>query len=124
MAAVLIAPEFWWFEAASASDLVIKDNVITGCRRPAIEVIAPGGNNQALPAGAHRDIRIVGNSVLDSVWPNIHVTSTAGLVLNGNHLSPQDPANFVPPLESRWNWRGGTPAAVITELCQPWTAAP
>ena len=77
MAAVLVAPEFWWFEAASASDVVIKDNVITGCRRPAIEVIAPGGNNQPLPSGAHRDLRITGNTFTQSVWPNIHVTSTA-----------------------------------------------
>ncbi|MEA3213532.1 MAG: hypothetical protein QOE70_6589 [Chthoniobacter sp.] len=117
MAAVLIAPEFWWFEAASASDVVIKDNVITGCRRPAIEVIAQGGNNHPLPSGAHRDLRITGNTITQSVWPNIRVTSTAGLVVSGNQLTAPDPEDFVPPLESLWNWGKGQPSAVITELC-------
>ena len=117
MAAVLIAPEFWWFEAASASDVAIKDNIIIGCRRPAIEVIAQGGNNQPLPSGAHRGIRILGNTFTQSVWPNIHVSSTAGLIMGDNILTPNDPATFVPPLESRWNWRSGQPSAVVTELC-------
>ena len=31
MAAVLVAPEFWWLEAASSSDVEIRDNVIVGC---------------------------------------------------------------------------------------------
>ncbi len=57
MAAVLVAPEFWWFESASSSDLVIRDNKIVGCRRPAIEVIAPGGNGKPLPSGAHHGRR-------------------------------------------------------------------
>ena len=30
-----------------------------------------------------------------------------------------DPANFVPPLESRWNWGGRQPAAIVTEFCEP-----
>jgi hypothetical protein len=114
---VLVAPEFWWFEAASSSDVVIKDNIIIGCRRPAIEVIAPGGNGQPLPSGAHRDLRITGNTFTQSVWPNIHVTSTAGLLLSNNHLTPTDPANFVPPLESRWKWSSGQPSAIVTEFC-------
>lgn len=31
MAAVLVSPEFWWMEAGTSSDLVIKDNFIEGC---------------------------------------------------------------------------------------------
>ncbi|MEP6669638.1 MAG: right-handed parallel beta-helix repeat-containing protein [Chthoniobacter sp.] len=119
MAAVLVAPEFWWSEAASASDVTIKDNIIIGCRRPAIEVTAKGGNGQPLPSGAHRDLRITGNTFTQSVWPNIHVASTSGLLISDNHPTPNDPANFVPPLESRWNWQNGRPSAIVTEFCEP-----
>jgi hypothetical protein len=124
MAAVLIAPEFWWFEAASSSDVVIKDNVIVGCRRPAIEVLAQGGNNRPLPSGAHHDLQISGNTITESVWPNIHVSSTAGLTLSDNHLTPTDPQNFIPPLESHWNWRDGQPSAVVLENCELPAPAP
>lgn len=118
MAAMLIAPEFWWFEAASSSDLVIKDNIIDGCRRPSIEVIALDGNGRPLPSGAHRDIRITGNRIAHSEWPNIRVTSTNKLVISGNQLTTTDPEKFVPPLVHPWNWGSMKPQPMITELCE------
>jgi hypothetical protein len=118
MAAVLIAPEFWWFEAASSSDVTVQDNVITGCRRPAIEIIAPGGDGKPLACGAHRDLRILKNTITDSVWPNIRATSTAGLVLSGNRLTSSDYENIVPPQPFRWDWRGAKPSAVSMESCE------
>ncbi len=118
MAAILVAPEFWWFEAASSSDLTIKDNVIDGCRRPAIEIIAQGGNNKPLPCGAHRDIRITGNTLTHCPWPNIRVTSTADLIVKDNHLTPSDPEALVPPLESRWNWGKDQPSAMSILECE------
>jgi len=118
MAAILIAPEFWWFEAASSSDLNVQDNIITGCRRPAIEIIAPGGDGRPLACGAHRDLRIFNNTITDSVWPNIRATSTAGLVLKGNHLTPSDPQDLIPPQPFRWDWRAAQPSAISTELCE------
>ena len=89
------------------------DNVITGCRQPAIEVLAQGGNNEPLPSGAHRDIRITGNVIRQSAWPNIRVTSTTGLVLTGNQLTEAEPDAFVPPLESRWPWGKVQPSAIL-----------
>ncbi|MCY2996265.1 MAG: right-handed parallel beta-helix repeat-containing protein [Planctomycetota bacterium] len=118
MAAVLVAPEFWWLEAASSSDVEIRDNVIIGCRRPAIEIIAPGGNGKPLPSGAHRNIVIAGNQITASVWPNIYATSTERLVVEGNHLTPAEPREFVPPLARPWNWGPNAPCAVVTELCE------
>jgi len=118
MAAVLVSPEYWWGEAASSSDLVIAGNVITGCRRAAIEVVAPGGNGQPLPAGAHRNISIRSNTITDSAWPNIFVTSTAGLIVKDNRLAPAEPESFVPPLAWRWDWKQASPAAVVTEQCK------
>ena len=117
MAAVLVAPEFWWFESASSSDVLIQNNVITGCRRAAIDILAEGGNGKPLPSGAHRDISIIGNTITESAWPNIHVTSTERLVVKGNDLTPSEPGHFVPPQPSRWNWRGAKPDAIVTEFC-------
>jgi len=117
MAAVLVSPEFWWLESASSSDLAIRDNRIVECRQPAIEVVAPGGDTKPLPAGAHRNISITGNTIADSAWPNIRVTSTTGLTIKGNQLTPADPKDFTAPRS--WQWRGGTvkPEQTAVELC-------
>ncbi len=124
MAAILLQPEFWWQEAGSSSDVTIQDNVITGCRRPAIEVLATGGDRQPLPAGAHTAIRITGNTIAQSAWPNIHVTSTTGLALGANRLTPADPEVFAPPLTARWDWGNSPPKPVVTELCAPPAGSP
>jgi hypothetical protein len=118
MAAVLVSPEYWWSEAASSSDVVISGNVISGCRRAAIEIVAPGGDGHPLPAGAHRNISIVGNTIAASAWPNIFVTSTEGLIVKDNRLTPAEPKTFVPPLAWRWDWKQAAPAAIVTEQCK------
>jgi hypothetical protein len=117
MAAVLVAPEYWWSESASSSDLIIAGNVITGCRGAAISVIAPGGDGKPLPAGAHRNISITGNTIAASAWPNIFVTSTTGLAIKDNRLTSPEPAAFTPPLARRWDWKGANPAAIVIEQC-------
>jgi hypothetical protein len=92
MAAVLISPEFYWLEAACASDVVVKDNVISGIRETPIRVLAPGGNGHPLAAGAHRNISILNNRFTNCPWPLIEVTSTTGLVMEGNswpQVSPE-----------------------------------
>jgi hypothetical protein len=115
---VLVTPEFfWWHEAASSSDVLIEGNAIVGCRCPAIEVIAPGANGQPLASGAHRNITIRRNTIAQSVWPNIRVTSTDDLVVQGNRLTPVEPERFVPPLPARWNWGTNPPAAILIESC-------
>lgn len=118
MAAVLVAPElFWWHEAASSSDVLIEGNTITGCRCPAIEVAAQGGNGKPLASGAHRDITITGNTIAQSVWPNIRAASTDGLVIRRNRLTPVEPERFVPPLPARWDWGTNLPAPILVESC-------
>jgi hypothetical protein len=93
MAAVLVSPEFWWMEAGMSSDLVIKDNLIKGCLQTPIQIHARGGSRGILPAGALRNISILNNSIQDSAWPLIHVTSTSGLTIKGNVLPDEPPAN-------------------------------
>ncbi len=87
MAAILVSPEFWWFEAGSASDVFISGNKITGCRQPAIQIVASGGNGKPLASGAHRNLTVSSNVITESVWPNILVTSTSGLVIRDNQLT-------------------------------------
>jgi len=99
MTAILASPEFfWWLEAGCPRHVQITDNTIIGCRGPAIEVKAPGGHGQSLPVGTLDDIVIRGNDILQSAWPDIHVASTAGLVMGNNRLTPADGRIFVPPL--------------------------
>ena len=88
MAAVLVSPEFYWFEAGSSSDVTIAGNKINGCRQAAIQVVASGGNGQPLASGAHSDISISNNIIAQSVWPGIRVTSTSRLIIRNNQLIP------------------------------------
>ena len=60
------------------------DNIIEGCREIPVSIQAHGGSREVLPAGAHRNISIAGNRVFNSVLPNLYVTSTEGLRLQGN----------------------------------------
>ena len=84
MAAILVSPEFWWMEAASSSDVVIRGNIIKGCLQTPIQILAPGGNGRPLPAGAHRNISILKNKMERCQWPLIQVTSTDGLTIKNN----------------------------------------
>ncbi len=58
------------------------------CLARGITVAAYGGQGQVAPAGAHNSIVISGNTVEESPAPCIRVTSTKGLLLEGNILKP------------------------------------
>jgi hypothetical protein len=111
MASVLVAPEWWWLESGSSSDLVIADNQITDCRATAIEVVARGGTGALAPSGAHKNIAIRNNTILNSPLPSIYVTSTDKLVISGNQFKPLDPSL------SRFRWGEKKPTAIVTEAC-------
>jgi hypothetical protein len=86
MASVLLAPEYWWMEAGSGDDVIVRDNVIRNTPHCAIEVLARGGNGKTAPAGAHNDIVIRDNRIEGAPRPAIRVTSTKGLTIAGNRL--------------------------------------
>ena len=86
MHGILVAPEYWWLEAGSSSDLQITGNTITDCQGVGIWIQAQAGNGQVAPAGAHQDITITGNTVRDGSAPALLITSTRGLRLEDNHL--------------------------------------
>lgn len=88
--AIKIAPEYFWLEAGSGSDVVIRDNVIRNGFNRAISVVSKGGKGEISPAGAHRNITIRGNRIEDSPAPQILVTSTDGLVIEGNSIRDRE----------------------------------
>ena len=91
MAAVLISPEFNWLEAGCSSNVTVRDNVIIGIGQTPIRILAPGGNGRALPAGAHRNIAVLDNHIVDCPWPLVEVTSTSGLTITGNVWAAEPP---------------------------------
>ncbi len=102
MAAVLVSPEYWWLEAGSSNDVVIRDNEIAGCGRTAIEVSAHDAKGRIAPAGAHNRIAIVNNRISGSPLPCIAVTSTDRLTIDGNRVTAPS---------------GGAGDAVVTNNC-------
>lgn len=98
MAAILIAPEYWWLEAGSSSDLKITGNTITACKGIPICVEATAGNGNIAPAGIHENLTITGNVVKDCPAPGIVVCSTRGLRLEKNTLELNDTRKSLPGL--------------------------
>ena len=117
MAAVLVSPEFWWSEAASSSDVKISGNTIVGCRRPAIEVVAPGGDGKPLASGAHRNITIADNVIEGCAWPVLRIQSTDGLVIANNRIPATEPAAMNPPLAEPWRWGKASAVPMLIEQC-------
>ena len=83
MEAIRVAPEYWWLEAGSSIAVSIVGNTIDNSEI-GIEVAAQGGNRQLAPAGAFKDITIQNNIVRNTSKDSIKVTSTNGLLINGN----------------------------------------
>ncbi|MCY3021314.1 MAG: right-handed parallel beta-helix repeat-containing protein [Planctomycetota bacterium] len=103
--AILVSPEYWWLESGSSNNVEIRDNTISGCRARPILVHAQGGqgliSGKLAPAGAHNNIAILNNTISDCPLPNIEVTSTEGLRIEGNTFRTpkgvkpdQDPATI------------------------------
>jgi len=94
MSAILVAPEYWWLEAGSSSNLKLTDNTITACGGTAISIEATAGNgNRTPPAGAHRNIVITGNTITAGSLPNIRVIATDGLRIENNIFQSPKPGS-------------------------------
>jgi parallel beta-helix repeat protein len=96
MSAILVAPEYWWLEAGSSSDLKITGNTITACKGIPICVDATAGNGEIGPAGAHRNLVITGNTVQNCPMPGIVVCATRGLEIGNNTLELNDTRKSLP----------------------------
>jgi len=88
--AIKASPEFKWLEAGSGNNITITGNTITKCHDVAIAVHAENGDGAISPVGAHNDVKISGNSIVDSSMPAIAVTSTKNLDLTNNIISGRD----------------------------------
>jgi hypothetical protein len=94
--AIKVSPEYSWLEAGSSNNLVISNNIISGCHDAAIAVYANGGNGATAPIGAHENIQIIGNQISGSSNPNIAVTSTSNLCMTDNTISSPNNDLLVP----------------------------
>lgn len=117
MSAILVAPEYWWLEAGSSSDLTIGNNTITACKGIPICIEATAGNGDIAPAGAHRNISITGNVVKNCSAPGILVCSTRDVRIDNNALELNDVHKSVPDLMRRVGMSELTP--VVRIHCEP-----
>ena len=84
MSAIKVEPDFWWLEGGSSNDLLIAENTLLNGGGIGIEVTASGGIGGVAPAGAHNDIVIQNNVIVNMAEEPYVVTSTDGLILSGN----------------------------------------
>jgi hypothetical protein len=84
MAAIMVAPEYFWIGSGTANTVTLIGNTIKNCHKEGIAVYSRAGNGSIAPAGAHNNIVIENNTISNTPGPHIWVTSTRGLVLKGN----------------------------------------
>jgi len=89
--AIKVVPEYWWLDAGSSNDVRITDNDIRNCQGIGIAVYARSGAGGLAPAGAHNDIIIRGNRLMNVAGREIWVTSTRGLILRDNDFGASEP---------------------------------
>ena len=117
MSAILVAPEYWWLEAVSSSDLKITGNTITACKGIPICIEATAGNGDIAPVGAHQHLSILGNTIKNCPAPGILVCSTDGLRLENNTLELNDHRKSLPGLMRKAGLK--ELQAVVQILCRP-----
>ena len=88
--AIKVAPEYWWLEAGSSNNLLIAGNRISDCMGDGIAVYAEAGAGGSAPAGAHNNITIERNRLVNIEGKDIRVTSTKGLILKDNTCDNAD----------------------------------
>ncbi|MDR3709636.1 MAG: right-handed parallel beta-helix repeat-containing protein [Capsulimonadaceae bacterium] len=86
--AILVTPEYYWLEAGSSNNVVIRNNQISNCATFGILVAANSGSGKVAPAGAHNNIAVTGNTIRNCAYPNILVTSTDHVTITGNTCEP------------------------------------
>lgn len=82
----------YWFESGQGKDVIIRNNTIVGANKHllcegAITVKCghdAGGTDY--PAGVHRNIKILNNTIRDTVNSGIYVCSTDGIHIRGNTI--------------------------------------
>lgn len=83
--AIKVSPEYWWFESGSSNNVEISGNVIVNAVRDGIAVYAHGARELA-PAGAHTNIVIADNTLVNCRGRSVLLTSTRDAVFRNNRL--------------------------------------
>ena len=82
----------YWFESGQGRNIILRDNTIVGAnkhllREGAITVKCghdAGGTD--FPAGVHRNIQILNNTIRDTANSGIYACSTDGIEIRGNTI--------------------------------------
>ena len=82
----------YWFESGQGKDVILRNNTIVSAnkhllREGAITVKCghdSGGTDY--PTGVHRNIKILNNTIRDTVNSGIYVCSTDGIEIRGNTI--------------------------------------
>lgn len=98
MSGIAIAPEFYWMEGGCPSNIIIRNNYIENCmfesnmsgssQFAALVVVSQAPNGQFSPAGGLNNISIYKNTIVNCPQPCIGITSTKGLRLYDNIITP------------------------------------
>ena len=82
----------YWFESGQGKDVILRNNTIVGANKHLIREGAitvkcghdAGGTDY--PAGVHRNIKIINNTIRDTANSGIYACSTDGIEIRGNQI--------------------------------------
>ncbi len=113
MSGILCAPEIYWYGAGHSRSVRIENCEIIAGMHPAICVYSMSLGNKFSPAGAHRNISIVGNRIRGYYEPLVFLSSIKNLSFSGNKITrdeePYYEHEFFPwPISPyKFGWEGG-----------------
>jgi len=82
----------YWFESGQGKDVILRNNTIVGAnkhllREGAITVkCGHDSGGTGYPAGVHRNVKILNNTIRDTVNSGIYACSTDGIEIRGNTI--------------------------------------
>ena len=90
---------------------------ILACKGIPICIEATAGNGDTAPAGAHQNLTLTGNSIMECSMPAILVCSTRGLQIGENTLQLNDDRKSLPGLMRKAGMKELKP--VVEIHCEP-----
>ncbi|MFC1633642.1 right-handed parallel beta-helix repeat-containing protein [Planctomycetota bacterium] len=82
----------YWFESGQGKDVILRNNTIVGANKHLLRegaiTVKCGHDSGGIdyPAGVHRNIKILNNTIRDTVNSGIYACSTDGIEIRGNTI--------------------------------------
>ncbi len=113
MSGILCAPEIYWYGAGHSRSIRIENCEILAGMHPAICIYSMSLGNKFSPAGAHRNISIVGNRIRGYYEPLLFLSSIKDLSFFGNKITRDEEPYYEniflpwPTSPYKFGWEGG-----------------